>query len=225
MKPIEIAKYIDHTLLKPEATEAQIRALCQEALQYQFAAVCVNGAHVGVAAETLRDSQILTAAVVGFPLGAMHSKAKAFEAEVAVKMGAKEIDMVMRIDLAKTNQWVALEADIREVVNAVPGAIVKVIFETSFLTLDEMKASCKASEAAGAHYVKTCTGFFAGSEATLEQVQLMRKTVSQQIKVKASGGIRSFEKALAMIEAGADRIGTSSGIAIVSNQKASTSGY
>ena len=214
-QPRDLAFYIDHTLLKPEADAASIRKLCAEAKAHQFFAVCVNGSHVRTAAEELSGSQVRVAAVVGFPLGAMSSSAKAREAEIAARDGAVEIDMVMRIDLAKSGVFTGVRDDIREVVHAVAGkAIVKVILETGLLSLEEISRSCRAAEDAGAHFVKTCTGFSTGA-ATVEHVALMRDAVSDRVQVKASGGIRSWEQARDLILAGADRLGTSSGVQLI----------
>ncbi len=224
--PADLAPFIDHTLLKSDATSAMVEQVCDEALQFGFYAVCVNGAHVAAAQKRLngksssRGSVVKIAAVIGFPLGASATSVKAFEAREAVDAGASEIDMVMRIDLAKTALWGELRDDVAAVVNAVSGrAIVKVILETSLLTSEEIAASSRAAEAGGAHFVKTCTGFStagrASGEATLEHVTLMRQSVSSRVQVKASGGIRSYETARLMIAAGASRLGTSSGVALV----------
>lgn len=223
-QPAELAGFIDHTLLKPEADAAAIRKLCAEARTHKFFAVCVNGAHVRLAAEELRDSGVAVASVVGFPLGAMSTIAKAREAELAAHDGAREIDMVMRIDLAKSGVFTGVRDDIREVVRAVEGqAIVKVILETGLLSLEEISRSCRAAEEAGAHFVKTCTGFSTGA-ASVEHIALMRDAVSDRVQVKASGGIRSWEQARDLILAGADRLGTSSGVQLV-QAIASTGGY
>lgn len=225
--PLELAPFIDHTLLKPDANEAAIESLCQEALTHGFYAVCVNGAHVAPAFRLLsnrksqRGTDVKIAAVVGFPLGAMHTLAKVFEAERAVLDGAREIDMVMRIDLAKTGKFSALREDVAAVVKAVEGqALVKVILETSLLTRDEISQSARACDEGGAHFVKTSTGFSTTGAppgiATVENVTLMRESVRPSVQIKASGGVRTFEAALAMIGAGATRLGTSSGVALVS---------
>lgn len=219
----DLAPYIDHTLLKPESTETDIERICNEAREHTFKAVCVNPIFVAKTRGVLDGSKVLTASVVGFPLGASLSRLKALESEQAVRDGASEIDMVVRIDLVKQARWKEAEADVREVVRAVPSAIVKVILETGMLTHDEIASACKLSEAAGAHFVKTATGFL-GRGATIEDVKLMRQSVSSHIEIKASGGVKTFEQARAMIEAGATRIGTSSGVALVTGQTAS-SGY
>lgn len=213
--PHELAPFIDHTLLKADAGTAAIEGLCREAIQYNFFAVCVNGAHVATASRALAKSRVLVASVVGFPLGAMSSASKAFEAERAVLDGAREIDMVMRIDWAKSGEFTRVRDDIKAVVAAVGGAAkVKVILETGLLTLEEIARSSRAADEAGAHFVKTCTGFSTGV-ATVEHVALMRESVSSRVQVKASGGVKTFEQARALILAGADRIGTSSGVALV----------
>ncbi|MDX9731213.1 MAG: deoxyribose-phosphate aldolase [Bdellovibrionales bacterium] len=228
----ELAPFIDHTLLKADATESMIERLCLEAVQYKFHAVCVNSAHVAYARGILlREKERLgtkfhpvhIASVVGFPLGAMTAQSKAFEASEAAKNGATEIDMVMRIDLAKTGDFGRLSDDIASVVQSVEGkAIVKVILETGLLTLEEIARSSRAADAAGAHFVKTCTGFstagFPAGAATTEHVALMRESVRPSVQVKASGGVKTFEAARALILAGADRIGTSSGVALVTGQ-------
>lgn len=213
----DLASYIDHTLLKPEATSDDIERLCKEALQYSFKAVCVNPVFVAQTRSVLAPSKILTASVIGFPLGTSLSKIKALETELAVKDGATEIDMVIRIDLVKQKKWKEAEADIREVVTAVPGTVVKVILETGLLTPDEIREACKASESAGAAFVKTATGFL-GRGATVEDIQLMRSSCSLQIK--ASGGVKTVDQARAVIAAGASRIGTSSGVALVTGAAA-----
>ncbi|HVK61713.1 MAG TPA: deoxyribose-phosphate aldolase [Bdellovibrionales bacterium] len=223
LKPSDLAAYIDHTLLKPEATEADVRKLCEEARLHSFKAVCVNPIYVAKTREWLAGSDVLTAAVVGFPLGSHLSKVKALEAELCVADGAHEIDMVMRIDLAREKRWRELEADIAAVVRAAGKSGVKVIFETGLLDSAAIIEACKASEQAGAAFVKTSTGFL-GRGATVEDVLLMRKSCSMKVQIKASGGVKTFEQAQAMIEAGATRIGTSSGVALVTGTQAG-SGY
>ncbi len=219
----EIAKYIDHTLLKQDASTAAIHKLCEEAAKHQFFSVCVNSQFVGTASKALEGTGVKVAAVVGFPLGASLSEVKAFEAAKAVENGAAEIDTVLPIGLLLEGQYDAVRSDIKQVVDAVKGkAIVKVIMETGFLNDEQKAAACKLSEEAGAHFVKTSTGFGPGG-ATVEDVRLMRQNVSDTIGVKASGGVRDLQTAIAMIEAGATRLGTSSGVAIVSGtQDAST---
>lgn len=219
----DLAPYIDHTLLKPESTESEIIKICNEAREHSFKAVCVNPIFVTKTREILQGSSVLTASVIGFPLGASLSRLKALESEGAVRDGASEIDMVIRIDLVKQARWHEAEADIRAVVSAVPTAIVKVILETGMLTQDEIKNACKLSEAAGAHFVKTATGFL-GRGATIEDIKLMRQSCANHVQIKASGGVKTFAQAKAMIDAGANRIGTSSGVALVTGTLAS-SGY
>ncbi|WNR46369.1 deoxyribose-phosphate aldolase [Paenibacillus roseipurpureus] len=219
----EMASYIDHTLLKADASTAAILTLCEEAAKHQFFSVCVNSQFVATAAKALEGTGVKVAAVVGFPLGASLSEVKAFEAAKAVDNGAAEIDTVLPIGLLLEGQLDAVRTDIKQVVDAVKGkAIVKVIMETGFLNDEQKIAACRLSEEAGAHFVKTSTGFGPGG-ATVEDVRLMRQNVSSTIGVKASGGVRDAATALAMIEAGATRLGTSSGVAIVNGtQGAST---
>jgi len=204
-----IGRYIDHTLLKPEATRAQVIALCEEALKYQVKAVCVNGAWVGLCSERLAGSAVLVAAVVGFPLGAMASAAKSAEARLAVAAGAAEVDMVLALGPAKAGEWENVVEDIRGVVAAAGKASVKVILETGTLEALEIAAACLVSRDAGAAFVKTSTGFHASGGASPEAVSLMRRAVGPTLGVKASGGIRTGEAALGMLAAGASRIGTS----------------
>ncbi|MBS4460972.1 MULTISPECIES: deoxyribose-phosphate aldolase [unclassified Facklamia] len=222
----KLAKYIDHTLLKADATAAQIAVLCSEAAQYDFMSVCVNPTWVKTAAEALKNTDVKVCTVIGFPLGANTSTLKAFEAKEAVELGADEVDMVINIGAAKAGNWDLVQDDIRAVVEAVPTeVIVKVIIETCLLTDEEKVKACQAAVAAGADFVKTSTGFSTGG-ATVEDIRLMRKTVGADLGVKASGGVSTTAEAEAMIAAGATRIGASKGIAIVTNQApADTSGY
>jgi deoxyribose-phosphate aldolase len=213
----EMAKYIDHTLLKPEATIDAVAKLCAEAIAYGFKAVCVNSGHAAYIAGKLQGTGVAVCTVVGFPLGAMQTRAKAFEAQNAVADGATEIDMVLNVGALKGGDRKTVEADIRAVRQAAASPIVlKVIIETCLLTAEEKVQACKIAKNAGADFVKTSTGFSSGG-ATLEDVALMRETVGRQTGVKASGGIKDWPTAAAMIRAGASRIGTSSGIAIVEN--------
>ncbi len=215
LKHPEMAKYIDHTLLKPEATAAQIKKLCAEAKEYGFASVCVNSRFVRLVSRELRGSGVNTCAVVGFPLGAMSTRAKAYETKIAVRDGANEIDMVIDLGAARSGDWYAVRADIREVVRAAhPRAKVKVIIECCLLSDADKKQACREAKGAGADFVKTSTGFSSGG-ATVHDVELMRQTVGETMGVKAAGGIRSYEDAKKMIDAGATRIGASAGIAIV----------
>ena len=229
-------------MLAPQATVSQIRKLCEEAVKYHFASVCVNSCHVALCAELLKGTGVNVCTVVGFPLGAMSTKAKAFEAECAVADGAVEIDMVINVGALKDENWTFVEDDIRAVKKACGGKLLKVILETCLLTDDEIVRACQLSEAAGAEagvnhngdydtavrmikeaknagadYVKTSTGFSKGG-ATAEAVSLMRKTVGDRLGVKASGGIRDRESALKMIEAGASRLGCSAGVKIMEGE-------
>ena len=211
----ELAKTIDHTLLKPDATAAQIRKICDEAKAYRFASVCVNPSRIALVAKELEGTDVTPCCVVGFPLGAIPSESKAAEAAVAVKNGAREIDMVIDIGAAKDGDWARVEADIAAVKAACGEAKLKVSIETCLLTDAEKVQACKAAVRANADFVKTSTGF-SRAGATVEDVRLMRRTVGPDMGVKASGGIHNRAEALAMLEAGATRIGASSGIAIVS---------
>ena len=209
-----IASMIDHTLLKPEATPAQIEKLCAEAAEYHFASVCVNPVYIPLAARLLKGTGVKVCCVVGFPLGAIAPEQKAAEAASCAAMGAEELDMVIHVGAAKAGDWSLVQRDIEGVVKAAAGHTVKVIIETCLLTDEEKVKACEAAKAAGAHFVKTSTGFSTGG-ATTHDIALMRKTVGPEMGVKASGGIRDYETAMAMIEAGANRIGASAGIAIV----------
>jgi deoxyribose-phosphate aldolase len=201
---------LDHTLLKPEATQAQIEALCDEGRRFAVKAVCVNGAWTELCADRLAGSGVIVAVVAGFPLGAMATATKAEEARLAVSGGAREVDMVVSLGAAKAGDWRAVEADVRRVVEAAGPALVKVILETAALSPAEIVAACEAAVRGGAGFVKTSTGFHPAGGAAVEAVALMRRTVGPEIGVKASGGVRSIEAAVAMLRAGADRIGTSS---------------
>ena len=214
---------IDHTILKPEAGADQVLAFCREAVVHRFAAVCVNPVHVRRVAEALRDSGVRTCSVVGFPLGAVMAAAKASEAAQARADGADEIDMVIDIGALKDGRTADVQADIAQVRAACPGAVLKVIIETCLLTDAEKRLACQLAAAAGADFVKTSTGFSTAG-ATVEDVALMRAEVGPHLGVKASGGVRSVAAAEAMIAAGATRIGTSSGVALVAGGSA-TSAY
>jgi len=209
-----IAAMIDHTLLKPEATPAQIEKLCAEAAEYHFASVCVNPVYIPLAARLLKGTGVKVCCVVGFPLGAIAPEQKAAEAASCAAMGAEELDMVIHVGAAKAGDWALVQRDIEGVVKAAAGPPFKVIIETCLLTDEEKVKACEAAKAAGAHFVKTSTGFSTGG-ATTHDIALMRKTVGPEMGVKASGGIRDYATAMAMIEAGANRIGASAGIAIV----------
>jgi deoxyribose-phosphate aldolase len=212
--------YIDHTLLKPEATEADIKKLCAEAREYHFYSVCVNSSYVELASMELSGSSTKVCAVVGFPLGAMELNSKAFEADQACLHGAKEIDMVIHVGALKEGRFDYVANDIAAVVSVAADydAEVKVILETCLLSKEEIVKACELAVQAGADFVKTSTGFSTGG-ATAEDVALMRTTVGEKAQVKASGGIRDIQKAKEMIAAGADRLGTSASIAIVMGAK------
>lgn len=209
-----IASMIDHTLLKPEATPAQVEKLCAEAAEYHFASVCVNPVYIPLAARRLDGTGVKVCCVVGFPLGAIAPEQKAAEAASCAAMGAEELDMVIHVGAAKAGDWALVQRDIAGVVKAAAGRTVKVIIETCLLTDEEKVKACEAAKAAGANFVKTSTGFSTGG-ATTHDIALMRKTVGPEMGVKASGGIRDYATAMAMIEAGANRIGASAGIEIV----------
>lgn len=211
---INLASYIDHTNLKPAATSGEIVALCAEALRYRFASVCVNPCHTVAAVGLLQQTDVKVAVVIGFPLGAATTQTKAFEACQAADSGADELDMVINIGALKEGRSSLVEEDIRAVVQAAGTAVVKAIIETCYLTDDQIMRACRLAVSAGVGFVKTSTGF-GPAGARVEQVRLMRATVGPEIGVKASGGIRTRREAMAMIAAGASRIGTSAGIAIV----------
>ena len=216
---MELNKYIDHTLLKPEATKEQITKLCEEARQYDFASVCVNTCYVPLAKQLLAGSDVKVCCVVGFPLGAMDTVSKAFEAKTAVENGAQEVDMVINIGALKDKDYDYVTKDIAAVVEASKPAIVKVIIKACLLTDEEKVEACKCSMNAKAEFVKTSTGFSTHG-ATPEDVALMKKTVGDVCKVKAAGGVRSYDDAMKMIEAGADRLGCSAGIKVMEEAKA-----
>ena len=222
MNNLELAKMIDHTILKANATQSDIEKLCDEAKKYNFASVCVNPYWVSLASDLLKNSTVKVCTVIGFPLGATSSESKASETEIAILQGADEVDMVINVGAMKNNKTDIVENDILSVVNSArktgktqnKNIIVKVILETCYLTKDEIKNACICAKNAGADFVKTSTGFGTGG-ATTEDVALMKQTVGETMQVKASGGIRDYETAIKMIEAGATRLGTSSGISIV----------
>ncbi len=224
MTTAQLAKMIDHTLLRADATQSEINQLTEEAKQYQFASVCVNPGWVSYAAEQLQGSGVDICTVIGFPLGASTSETKAFETTDAIAKGATEVDMVINISALKDGKDDYVEQDIRAVVEAAAGkALVKVIIETCLLTDEEKVRACQAAVRAGADFVKTSTGFSTGG-ATPEDIALMRRTVGPDMGVKASGGVRSLEDMQKMIEAGATRIGASSGVKIMQGGQ-STSSY
>ena len=213
---LNLAKMIDHTLLKPDATQQEIAQLCFEARKYGFASVCINPTWVSLCSELLKGSPVKVCTVIGFPLGATSSETKAFETETAIRQGATEIDMVINIGALKARDLDTVARDIRGVVNAAHarGILVKVIIETVLLTDEEKTIASLISKEAGADFVKTSTGF-AGGGATVHDVELMRKAVGPQMGVKASGGVRTYEDAASMIKAGATRIGASAGVKII----------
>jgi deoxyribose-phosphate aldolase len=215
---LNLPKYIEHTVLKPEATEQDIKNILDEAIQHNFYGVCINPAYVKYAKDYIKDNSIKIVTVIGFPLGANSSETKAFEAAKAVEDGADELDMVINVGAIKNKDYKKAEQDIKKVVNSSNGRIVKVIIETDLLTQEEIIEACKISIAGGANFVKTSTGFVKGGiGATAENIKLMHDMVSSYgLQVKASGGVRDQKTAIQMIEAGAVRIGTSSGVSIVS---------
>jgi deoxyribose-phosphate aldolase len=211
----ELAKYIDHTQLKPDTTKESIEKLVAEAKEYEFASVCVNPSWVPFCYEKLKDTNVKVCTVIGFPLGATSTQSKVFETEQAIKDGATEVDMVINIGLLKSGEDDPVKQDIAAVVKAAENkALTKVIIETSLLTEDEKIRACKLAKEAGADFVKTSTGFSTGG-ATVEDIKLMRKTVGSDLGVKASGGVRDLETTKAMIDAGATRIGASAGVDII----------
>lgn len=212
---MDLAKYIDHTLLKPSATVRDIERLCAEAVEFGFYSVCLNSFFVKTAEAALKSSNVKVCSVIGFPLGSTRAAIKVAEAQQAIFDGAQELDMVINLGMAKAGFWDYVQDDIAAVVEAAAkNALVKVIIECCLLTRGEKKLACLAAKGAGADFVKTSTGFSAGG-ATTEDVQLMRQTVGETLGVKASGGIRTREDALRMIQAGATRIGTSNGIELI----------
>ena len=210
----DLASLIDHTRLKPETKKVKIKELCDEAITYQFASVCINPVHVAYAAELLQDSPVKVCCVVGFPLGATLPEVKAFETREVVRQGAQEVDMVINVGALRDQNYELVQSDIESVVSAADGAHVKVILETGLLVDDEKRRASQISKKAGADFVKTSTGF-GPMGATPHDVRLMREVVGQSMGVKAAGGIRSFKDALRLIDAGATRLGTSSGVAIL----------
>lgn len=222
-QPTDLASYIDHTLLKMDATEAEIEQICQQAIKYHFFSVCVNSCYVPLVSKLLAGSTVKTCSVIGFPLGACLTAVKVFEAQAAIDAGANEIDMVINVGLLKSNDIDAFIDDIRQVktVTSAKGALLKVILETCLLTKDEIKQVSEICRDLSVEFVKTSTGFSNGG-ATIEDVRLMRETVGTKLGVKASGGVRDKETAEAMINAGATRLGSSSGVSIVSGLKSNS---
>lgn len=220
-----LSRYIDHTLLKADATENEVIKLCNEAKEYDFFSVCINPGFVEIAAKELSESNVAVCTVIGFPLGASTPETKAFETRDAIQKGAAEVDMVINISKLKDKKDEQVLKDIKAVVDAADKkALVKVIVETCLLTDEEKERACKLAKDAGADFVKTSTGFSTGG-ATKEDIALMRKTVGTEMGVKASGGVRTYEDAVTMIESGATRIGASASIAIVTASKSQSSGY
>lgn len=218
-----LASLIDHTLLKPEANEDDILKLCEEARMYNFKSVCVNPFWVKLCKKSLKNSKVKICTVIGFPLGATSTQSKASETETAVNHGANEIDMVLNVGALKSKMDSNVEKDIKAVVKAAGGKLVKVILEVCLLTDEEIERASKIARKAGAHYVKTSTGFSTGG-ATEKAIEIMRKTVGNKLGVKASGGIRDKETMIKMLKAGATRVGASAGIAIVSGETSSDEG-
>lgn len=219
-----LASYIDHTILKADTTIEQVRQICEEATQYKFASVCVNPYYVKHVKEFLKDSGVAVTSVIGFPLGCTMKEVKAFEAKMAVNAGADELDMVINIAALKNKNYDVVLDDIKAVVEAADGKTVKVIIETCLLTDEEKVKACELSKEAGADFVKTSTGFSTDG-ATEKDVMLMKRTVGDALKVKASGGIRDHEKTIKMINAGADRIGASASVDIVTKTDTKNSDY
>lgn len=224
IKPRDMAKMIDHTNLNPTGTVQEMKNHCKEALEYDFASVCVLPVYVPLAAQLLEESSVKVTTVVGFPLGGNTSETKSFETKNSIKNGAQEIDMVMSLSAFKSEAYDMVESDIRSVVDATKTAgvtsdiIVKVIIETCYLNEEEIKKACEIVKSTGADFVKSSTGF--GPEnATTDDISIMRKTVGRDVGVKAAGGIKNFEQALAMLDAGANRIGASAGVNIVTDSE------
>jgi len=220
----KLASMIDHTLLKPDATREDLLKVCTEAKKYTFATVCVNSSNIPLVARELRGTPVKAIAVVGFPLGAATTQAKVFESKEAIKAGAEEIDMVINLGALKSKDYRTVYEDIRQVVEVSKPYKVKVIIETSMLNTDQKIIACALSKTAGAAFVKTSTGF-GGGGATVDDIALMRRVVGDDMEVKASGGIRTKEDAEAMVKAGADRIGASASVAIVTGKAQKTGGY
>ena len=214
---MELSKYFDHTILKPSASEDEVRAVCKEALYYNFASVCVNQYRTSLVKSLLEGTDVKVCTVVGFPLGAVCTQVKVFETLEAIKDGADEIDMVINVGALKDKNYKYVRRDIESVKSACKDVTLKVIIETCLLTEEEKKKACELSVEAGADYVKTSTGFSTGG-ATVDDVVLMKYVVGDKAKVKASGGIRNYETAMNMITAGADRLGTSATVSIVNKE-------
>ncbi len=215
---MNLNKYIDHTLLKPESTKTQILEVCKEARENDFASVCVNPTWVKTVSEALEGSDVMTCTVIGFPLGANTSAVKAFETKDAIANGADEIDMVINVAALIEGNTELVYEDIKAVVDAAAGTTVKVIIETSLLNDEQKTTACELILKAGAHFVKTSTGFNGGG-ATKADIELFKSVVKDECKIKASGGVRTYEDAMTMINAGADRIGTSGGVSIIKGEE------
>jgi deoxyribose-phosphate aldolase len=221
---MKINKYIDHTVLKSITTKEDIVKLCSEAKEYNFFSVCVNGCYVPLASEELDGTEVKIAAVIGFPLGAMSSEAKVFEAKKCIQDGASEIDMVINVGLLKSGETQLVEDEIRAIKEAIGDNVLKVIIETCYLNDDEKRIACQLSLNAKADFVKTSTGFGTGG-ATFEDVTLMKEVVGDRAQIKASGGVRDIETAMKYIELGVTRLGTSSGVMLVTRGKAKEGEY
>ena len=222
---MKLEQYIDHTLLKPQASEEEIIKVCAQAKEYKFASVCVNAYYTSLVRRELEGSNVKTCIVIGFPLGATTKEVKAFEAKQAIENGAEEVDMVVNVGAIKSNKYDVVKQDIKAVVDAASGrALVKVILETCLLTDEEKVKVCEIAKEVGANFVKTSTGFSTGG-ATVHDIKLMRQTVGEEMGVKASGAVRTTQDAKAVIEAGASRIGASSSIVIVEGTKDLNSNY
>ncbi|WP_066728199.1 deoxyribose-phosphate aldolase [Sneathia sanguinegens] len=214
---MEINKYIDHTVLKATTTPKDIEKLCNEAKEYKFYSVCVNGCYVSLCKKLLVNTEVKVAAVIGFPLGAMSTEAKVYEAKKCIEDGANEIDMVINVGMLKAKEYDYVREEIRQIKEAIGTNVLKVIIETCYLTDDEKVKACELAVEAKADFVKTSTGFGTNG-ATFEDVTLMKKTVGNRAKVKASGGVKTYETAVKYIELGAERLGTSSGIQIMNKK-------
>ncbi|WP_311694980.1 deoxyribose-phosphate aldolase [Sneathia sanguinegens] len=214
---MEINKYIDHTVLKATTTPKDIEKLCNEAKEYKFYSVCVNGCYVSLCKKLLVNTEVKVAAVIGFPLGAMSTEAKVYEAKKCIEDGANEIDMVINVGMLKAKEYDYVKEEIRQIKEAIGTNVLKVIIETCYLTDDEKVKACELAVEAKADFVKTSTGFGTNG-ATFEDVALMKKTVGNRAKVKASGGVKTYETAVKYIELGAERLGTSSGIQIMNKK-------
>ncbi len=219
----KISKYIDHTLLKADASLDEIKKICHEAKEYDFCSVCINSSYIKDAKEFLGESEVKICTVVGFPLGACNTSTKAHEAKTAIEDGANEIDMVINVGLVKSKQLDKVKEDIKTVFKACNGTLLKVILETALLTKEELREVSLICKDIGVDFIKTSTGFSTRG-ASLEDVKIMKECVGDEVKIKASGGIRDYETAIKMIEAGANRLGVSAGVAIVKGEKSSEQG-